>query len=101
MSSSLADALDILNRRWPAGTFKAADVAKMINENGTTPDGAVVREFLFPGSRSDQVVSTKSVGKRLGAHVGNPVRYGEKTLSLCGGWDTHSKIQTFFVKVAA
>jgi hypothetical protein len=100
-SSSLADALDILNRRWPAGTFKAADVAKMINESGTTPDGAVVREFLFPGGRSDQVVSTKSVGKRLGAHVGNPVRYGEKTLSLCGGWDTHSKIQTFFVKVAA
>jgi hypothetical protein len=96
--SSLADALDILNRRWPAGTFKAADVAKMINENGTTPDGAVVREFLFAGVKGDQIATSKSVAKRLGAHVGNPVMHSEKTLTLCSGSDRHSKTQTFFVK---
>jgi hypothetical protein len=99
--SSLADALDILNRRWPVGTFKAADVAKMINENGATPDGAVVREFLFPEGRSDQVVSTKSVGRRLGANVGNPVMHSEKTLTLCSATDSRSKTQTFFVKTVA
>jgi hypothetical protein len=99
--SSLADALHILNRRWPVGTFRAADVAKIINENGNTPDGAVVREFLFPEGRSDQVVSTKSVGRRLGANVGNPVMHGEKTLTLCSGYDSRSKTQTFFVKTVA
>jgi hypothetical protein len=83
------------------GTFKAADVAKMINENGATPDGAVVREFLFPEGRSDQVVSTKSVGRRLGANVGNPVMHSEKTLTLCSATDSRSKTQTFFVKTVA
>jgi hypothetical protein len=100
-SASLADALTVLNTRWTVGTFKAADVANLINANGNTPDGVVVREFLFPGGKTDQIVSTKSVAKRLGAHVGNPVRHGEKTLSLCSGCDSHSKTQTFFVKAVA
>ncbi len=34
------------------GTFKASDVAQMINENGTTPDGVAVRECLFPGGKA-------------------------------------------------
>ena len=95
-SASLVDALSVLNKRWPGGTFKAADVAGLINENGNTPDGVVIREFLFPGQKSD-VVSSKSVGRRLLAHVGNPVRQDDKTLSLYAGSDTHSKMKTFFV----
>ena len=50
-SASLADTLSVLNKRWPGGTFKAADVASLINENGNTPDGVVIREFLFPGAK--------------------------------------------------
>jgi hypothetical protein len=97
-SASLADTLSVLNKRWPGGTFKAADVAGLINENGNTPDGVVIREFLFPGQKSD-VVSAKSVGRRLLAHVGNPVRQDDKTLSLYAGADNHSKMRIFFVSV--
>jgi hypothetical protein len=100
-SASLADALMVLDSRFPVGTFKAADVANLINANGNTSDGVAVREFLFPGGRIDQTVSTKAVAKRLSAHVGNPVGHGEKTLSLCSGYDSHSKTLTFFVKVTA
>jgi hypothetical protein len=96
-SASLADALAYFNKRW-SGTFKAADVAHLINENGDTPDGMLIREFLFPGSKSGQVVSAKGVGKRLVTHVGNPVRCDDKTLALCNVRDAHSKVQTFFVK---
>jgi hypothetical protein len=84
-SAELADALAVLDTRFPIGTFKAADIASLINANGNTTDGAAVREFLFPGGKVDQVVSTKAVSKRLGAHVGNPVRLGEIILSLCSG----------------
>ena len=95
-SASLADALGVLNKRWPGGTFKAADVAALINENGNTPDGVVIREFLFPGQKSD-VVSSKAVGRRLLAHVGNPVRQDDKILSLYAGTDSHTKMKNFFV----
>lgn len=100
-SAELADALAVLDSRFPVGTFKAVDIASLINANGNTTDGAAVREFLFPGGKVDQAVSTKSVSKRLGAHVGNPVRLGEKILSLCSGCDSHSKTQTFFVRSVA
>jgi hypothetical protein len=96
-TASLADALAYFNKRW-SGMFKAAEVAHLINENGDTPDGMLIREFLFPGSKSGQVVSAKGVGKRLVTHVGNPVRYEDKTLALCNVRDAHSKVQTFFVK---
>jgi hypothetical protein len=99
-SASLADTLGVLNRRWPSGTFKAADVAGLINENGNTADGVVIREFLFPGQKSD-VVSSKSVGRRLLAHVGNPVRHDDKILSLYAGTDSNSKMKTFLVSVVA
>lgn len=95
-SASLADALHVLNTRWPGGTFKAADVATLISENGNTPDGVVIKEFLFPGQKID-VVSSKSVARRLGAHVGNPVRHDDMILSLYAGTESHSKTKTFFV----
>jgi hypothetical protein len=99
-SASLADTLSVLNKRWPGGTFKAADVASIINENGNTPDGVVIREFLFPGQKSD-MVSSKSVGRKLLAHVGNPVRQDDKILSLYAGADSHNKVRTFLVSVVA
>ena len=99
-SSSLADVLDIFNRRW-SGTFKAAAVAELINENPTTPDSAIVREFLFSERKGDQIATSKAVSKRLGAHVGNPVMHGEKTLTLRCAEDSHSKTQTFFVREVA
>jgi hypothetical protein len=95
-SAPLADTLGVLNKRWPGGTFKAADVAGIINENGNSPDGVAIREFLFPGQKRD-VVSSKSVGRRLLAHVGNPVRHEDKILSLYAGEDRHRNTKTFFV----
>jgi hypothetical protein len=73
-------------------------VASLINENGNTADAVVIREFLFPGQKSD-VVSSKSVGRRLTAQVGNPVRQDDKILSLYAGTDSHTKMKNFFVGV--
>ena len=95
-SSSLADVLHILNRTWHQ--FKASDVANMLNTQGNTSDSITLREFLFPGGRIDQQVTVKGVSKRLGAHVGNPVRHGEETLSLISLLDLHNKVQNFWVK---
>ncbi len=75
-------------------------MAGLINENGNTPDGVVVREFLFPGQKID-VVSSKSVARRLSAHVGNPVRHDDMILSLYAGADSHNKTKTFFVSEIA
>ena len=96
-SASLADALGVLNKRWPGGTFKAADVASMINETGNAADSVVIREFLFPGQKTD-TVSSKSVARRLHAHTGNPVRQDDKILSLYAGTDSNSKMKTFLVR---
>jgi hypothetical protein len=98
-SASLADTLGILNKHWPIG-FKAADVAGLINGNENVADGIVIREFLFPGQKSD-AVSSKSVGRRLIAHVGNPVRHDDKILSLYAGEDNRNKMKTFLVNVTA
>jgi hypothetical protein len=79
-SAALADVLAIFAKRWPEGkTFKAADVATLINVWGD-PDGHELREILFPAAKYDP--TTKSVGRRLKSHVDEPVRHGERTLAL-------------------
>jgi hypothetical protein len=98
-SASLANVLDVLDREL-VQPFKASDVARMLNADGNTPGSIAVREFLFPGGKRDQQVVANTVGKQLGAHVGNPVQRGEETLSLISRYDTKNKVNTFFVKVA-
>jgi hypothetical protein len=87
-SASVGDALHILATKWPTG-FKAADVAKLINDTGTwipaedRENAATLRAVLFPelATKRDEV-SAPAVGNRLVNHVGNPVRFGTQVLTL-------------------
>ena len=89
-TASLYDAMAALQVKWPgvreiesARQFTAADVAKMINEQDQfvhkeiKDAGIVLREFLFSeltDKAAQAIVSSKSVGKRLKKHCGDPVR---------------------------
>jgi hypothetical protein len=87
-SASVGDALHILATKWPTG-FKAADVAKLINDTGVwvpaedCENAATLRAVLFPelATKRDEV-SAPAVGNRLVNHVGNPVRFGTQVLTL-------------------
>ena len=72
-TSSLADMLAAMARKWPnARTFTAADAGRLINDPGEyTPDvdkncGDSMREFLFPTSPPNQTISPKSIGRCTG-----------------------------------
>lgn len=93
-SATLADVLAVLERHWPEGApFKARDVSALLNEtqavgdfkNEFTPNARELREVLFPNARHDP--STKSVGRRQKSHVDEPVRHGNRTLTLRSGRD--------------
>jgi hypothetical protein len=103
-SSSLADVLAVLAKRWPNETlFKAADVAAAINTewlgDSSREDWTTIREFLFPRVPANEKVSAKATGKRLKRHVDEPVPSDDKSLSLQETCDLHTKILSFYVAV--
>lgn len=79
-SITLADALGTMVTKWPNG-FHTSDVAHLVNNAYNQVDNAL-REFLYPGAPSTLVITTRSVGKHLKAHVDEPVKSGDRTLSL-------------------
>jgi hypothetical protein len=90
-TTTLADALKVMRRRWPA-FFKANDVADLINRRdadagldtlgGMNADSAALRDFLFGTMPPGFIATPKAVGKRLRAHVDEPVKVGDQTLVL-------------------
>jgi len=80
-SAALVDALTWLAEMWPEG-FHATDVAELLNGLSIDPGALALREFLYPGTSQGSAVSARSVGKRLAAHVDEPIKSGECTLSL-------------------
>jgi hypothetical protein len=103
-SADLADALGALSDQWPEeARFGAKDVAGLINTAGDAPsadtreNGQTVREFLFPGPQSSQLVGAKNVTKRLQRHIGDPVRAGDFVLTLQRKQDSHTKNFVFWV----
>jgi hypothetical protein len=87
---SLVDVLDIMAHEWPDG-FYAKDVADLItsNKDAFSNQAAIaIREFLYPGSEFGFVAAVRSVGKRLAAHIDEPVKSGERTLILRKKEDT-------------
>jgi hypothetical protein len=80
-SVSLVDALTWLAEMWPEG-FHATDVAELLNGFSIDPGTLALREFLYPSMSQGSAVAARSVGKRLAAHVDEPVKSGECTLSL-------------------
>ena len=89
---SLADALAVMKRRWME--FKANDVADLINKRDADAsldvetlrdmnhDSATLRDFLFGHVPTGFLATPKSVGRRLKAHVDDPVRSGARSLVL-------------------
>lgn len=107
-NASLTDALDALADKWPmASRFLAADVAGMVNDRSEfTTDVErrrceTLRDFLYPNATHSQIVTAKSVGKRLRHHVGEPVKRGDDTLVLraCSdpGNSAHGSL-TYFIQ---
>lgn len=101
-TSSLADMLAVLAKRWPNDTlFKAADIASAINDEWATDssreDWTTVREFLFPHVPANQAVSAKATGKRLKRHIDEPVPWDGKSLSLRETCDLHTKVSKFYI----
>jgi hypothetical protein len=106
-ATSLAEALDALARIMTK-EFKASDVAEKINLTATRTDlsstnseldALAVRAFLFPNQPVGTQVTAKSVGKRLKAHVGEPVNRGAETLMLKTFMDAHDKVHKFYVTI--
>ena len=70
------------------GPFRAADLARLLNDQSDyqgEPDkecAAILREFLYPTALATQTLTAKAVGKRLKAHIGEPVKCGDQTLVL-------------------
>jgi hypothetical protein len=81
------------------GPFKASDVADAINTNSADANALVVRGFLFPTQNSSVPVAAKGVGKRLKAHTDEPVRHGDKVLTLKGRMDKHEGTTIFQVMI--
>jgi len=96
-SATLADVLEVLVKKWP-DQFAASDVAEMINISYPNEDEQTLRDFLWPGARTDHQFSAKSIGKRLKQHIGNPVRSGERVLALRSWEDTHIKMSVYGVR---
>jgi hypothetical protein len=94
-STSLADALDIMLRNFDK-SFRATDVGVFINN---ASNDATLREFLYPNAPPTHAATAKSVGKQLKKHVGNPVRHGERTLTLMKAKDEHDHTLRFWIKV--
>jgi hypothetical protein len=107
-ATSLAEALNSLNKVMadadaamgrPAQPFKAADVAAAINAASINADALAVRGFLFSDQSPGTPVTPKAVGRRLKAHIGEPVRHGREALVLKAYMDKHDKTLKFRVVV--
>ena len=94
--------------RKEASQFEASDVAEKINltaaktdlsSTNSELDALAVRAFLFPSQPVSTQVTAKAVGRRLKAHIGEPVKRGAETLMLKTSMDTHGKVQKFFVTI--
>jgi hypothetical protein len=109
-AASLADALVVMHRRWGTNTFKASDVADVINRKGADTgflvesvlnvlieDSVILRDFLFGYMNPSLVATSKSVGKRLSAHVDEPVMVRGTTMILRGSTDPHDGVTRFSV----
>jgi hypothetical protein len=103
---SLADALAVMRRRWPT-TFKASDVADLVNRKDAdaglpldtlremNADSATLRDFLFGPTPPGFMATPKGVGKRLRAHIDEPVKVGDRTLVLRRSMEHH--VSNFWV----
>jgi hypothetical protein len=84
--ASLADALAVMAEKFNGpeeflGKFDAADVVELVNDRQSSR-GAALREFLYPGAPPTHMATPRSVGKLLQSHLDEPVKSGDRTLTL-------------------
>jgi hypothetical protein len=94
-STSLAEVLETL-KKWfsdapdKPGQFYAKDLDGRLKsplDEEHAEEGHAILSFLAPNLPPGQWLSAKALGRRLAAHVENPVRSGEHTLVLKKGKD--------------
>jgi hypothetical protein len=80
----LGHALSIMQKQCGAVQrgFLASEVTEFINDHANRPDVVVLRSFFCPGAPANYNAETVAVGKKLGAHVGEVVRYNGRQLVL-------------------
>jgi hypothetical protein len=80
----LTEVLHHLHDVWQDGKFQAADVAKLINATeGEHKRTSALREFFGAATRHDaELVKSLSIGHRLGAMAGAPVRVDDRIVKL-------------------
>jgi len=84
-SSDLADVLDILHTTWLQDTFRASDVAQIINSpmGDEAVNSSRLRAFFDnSGRRNAGDLSVVMIGKRLSTMVDAPVLVGDRTVKL-------------------
>ena len=96
-AATLADALEALEKLTKAEKFAAQKVAEIINDM-MSEDSDTLRSFLYPGVpvRDWVKVKPRSVGHRLGNHIDNPVKIGERVLILRRWRDTAGGSKNLF-----
>jgi hypothetical protein len=109
-TTALAAALEVMARRWPAqAQFKASDIARLINREGLTSDleldvleqikrdSTTLRDALLGDEPANSTATPKSVGRKLNAHVDEPVQYHQQTLVL-RAHTVHKTLSYFMAK---
>jgi hypothetical protein len=110
-SLTLAEVLNALSQRWPKGLV-ASDVAGVINDARSFNSNAsadsvfsgMLQGFLYPTIQHDRYVSPRSVGKQLGKHRNNPVRYDQQQVLTLRSRSDHSVVKgslEYFIEVKA
>ena len=78
---TLAEVLGEMARQF-SETFNGNQVAEVINSPNQSTLKTLLREFLFEGEKPPEVVSPKSVGRRLARHVNNVVMWEGRSVVL-------------------
>ena len=59
----------------------------------------MVRDYLLPGVLPHQMFSAKTISRMLKKHLDEPVRSGDRTLTLRSSEDKHTKVHNYSVVV--
>jgi hypothetical protein len=82
--ASLGQALNIMQKQWGAlqKGFRASDVVEWLNNPANPPDVVALRGFFYPTAPANAVAEPLTIGKKLGAHVGEVVPFNGRSLVL-------------------
>jgi hypothetical protein len=84
--ASLGHALHTMQKQWGGlqKGFRASEVVEWLNNAGTppAPNAVALRGFFYPAAPATAAADPLTIGKKLGAHVGEVVPYNGRSLVL-------------------